>query len=329
MLDRIVLSLLLVCSHWMGVSLQDSASIHFPLLSISLFEEKRASDFIVQTFEPLLSDLNQTATDVLPLAVVEPQQQRPSVLPWIWLASAAVVGTGISAYVLKSHDAGQTEHSHRNVVGLPSRASAVTSSQRTAALSSVVTVSSLAVRHQPSKGISVRNVSCDTLTRSSILAKAASSGHSLQVNRSIEYLLNNLESRDRAIRRQAIWELGQLGAPIAVQPLVDSMVNSDSQQRSLILAALSEIGVRTLTPMNQALMLSLQDKNADVRKNAIRDITRLYRAMEHINQILAQAIADEDPEVRATAEWALNQVHPPSAQSLSVLPTTVVHHPHV
>lgn len=124
----------------------------------------------------------------------------------------------------------------------------------------------------------------------------------------VNELIKELRSPDPAKRRKAIWELGQRGDGQAVQPLVDLMLTSDSKQRSLILAALSEIGTKTLKPMNRALAISLQDENPEVRKNAIRDLTRIYDLIGQISQLLRHAVDDPDPEVQETARWALGQV---------------------
>ncbi|NEQ32196.1 MAG: peptidoglycan-binding protein [Leptolyngbya sp. SIO4C5] len=125
----------------------------------------------------------------------------------------------------------------------------------------------------------------------------------------VETLVAELQSSDPAKRRQAIWELGQRGNSSAVQPLVNLIMDADSKERSLILAALSEIGTHTLKPMNRALALSLQDDNPEVRKNAIRDLTRIYDAAAQVSQMLAHVAEDEDPEVRETARWALGQLN--------------------
>lgn len=140
----------------------------------------------------------------------------------------------------------------------------------------------------------------------------------------VEELIADLHRADPAKRRRAIWELGQRGDSRAVQPLVNLMVDSDSKQRSLILAALSEIGTRTLTPMNRALGVSLQDENAEVRKNAIRDLTRIYELVAQMSQMLRHAVDDPDPEVQETARWALGQLSqirlPPGIDSRHALP---------
>jgi peptidoglycan hydrolase-like protein with peptidoglycan-binding domain len=125
----------------------------------------------------------------------------------------------------------------------------------------------------------------------------------------VDELVKELEVRDPVKRRKAIWELGQRGDSRAIQPLVNLMVESDSHQRSLILAALSEIGSRSLKPMNRALAMSLQDENPEVRKNAIRDVTRIYEIISNLSQLLQYASDDTDGEVRETADWALQQLN--------------------
>ncbi|MEA5462687.1 HEAT repeat domain-containing protein [Leptothoe sp. PORK10 BA2] len=125
----------------------------------------------------------------------------------------------------------------------------------------------------------------------------------------MDELVANLQVADPTKRRKAIWELGQRGNSSAVQHLVNSMVDADSKEKSLILAALSEIGIRSLKPLNRALAIALQDDNPDVRKNAIRDLTRVYDLVTQISQMLGHATEDEDPEVRRTAEWALGQLN--------------------
>ncbi|NMG05431.1 peptidoglycan-binding protein [Brasilonema sp. UFV-L1] len=125
----------------------------------------------------------------------------------------------------------------------------------------------------------------------------------------IDQLIDDLRSPDPTLRRKAIWDLGQKGDSRAIQPLVDLMVDADSQQRSLILAALAEISSRTLKPMNRALAISLQDESPQVRQNAIRDLTRVYDMMAQMSQILSHALRDSDADVQATAKYALSQMN--------------------
>jgi hypothetical protein len=123
----------------------------------------------------------------------------------------------------------------------------------------------------------------------------------------VDTLLQELTSPDMGIRQKAIWELGQRGNSLALQPLVNAMLDADSHEKSLILGALAAIGSRSLQPMHRAMALSLQDPSPEVRKNAIRDLTRIYDQMLQLGQLLSYACQDTDPEVQQTAEWALAQ----------------------
>ncbi|MDJ0677173.1 MAG: peptidoglycan-binding protein [Calothrix sp. MO_167.B42] len=125
----------------------------------------------------------------------------------------------------------------------------------------------------------------------------------------VEELVTDLSSQDGSQRRKAIWDLGQQGDSRAIQPLVDLMVNVDSQQRSLILAALAEISTRNLKPINRALAISLQDESPQVRQNAIRDLTQIYDMMTQVSQMLYHATEDVDAEVQATAKYALGKMN--------------------
>ncbi|MDF5712129.1 MAG: peptidoglycan-binding protein [Nostoc sp. S4] len=125
----------------------------------------------------------------------------------------------------------------------------------------------------------------------------------------VEELIQDLRSPDPTKRRKAIWDLGQQGDSRAIQPMVDLIIDADSQESSLILAALTEIGARTLKPMNRALAMSMQDESPQVRQNAIRDLTRVYDMMSQMSQILSHALEDPDAEVQATARYALSQMN--------------------
>lgn len=263
------------------------------------------------------------ATSYLPTSVpLQSISQTRSVLPWLWIGAGAAMGVGIGAYVLrKTNDARSpqmfyppTPESSKEFQG----DRPVTHSQRQAnrqqqyLLPAVATKESTVPQRVSTKAsrASVQNTHAQKMAKMPVVH----AGNSASGKR-VEELVDSLQSREVKLRRQAIWDLGQQGAPDVIQPLVNSMSTADSQQRSLILAALSEIGTRTLMPLNQALILALQDNNGDVRKNAIREMTRLYMAMDQLNQILGHAMTDDDAEVRATAQWAFDQVQAMQARS--------------
>ena len=114
---------------------------------------------------------------------------------------------------------------------------------------------------------------------------------------------------DPDIRKNAIWQLAQQGDSRAIQSLVQLMLDTNSQERSLILAAISQIAIRTIKPLNQALAISLQDDNAEVRKNAVRDLTKVYESMSKVSKRLQFAVEDSDREVREIAQWSLEALN--------------------
>lgn len=125
----------------------------------------------------------------------------------------------------------------------------------------------------------------------------------------IDQLIADLAHPNPIKRHKAIWELGDRGDSRAVQPLVNLILDSDSNQHSLILSSLSEIGIKTIKPMNRAWVISLQNENPEVRKNAIRDLTRIYELVNQITNLLQRVKDDPDPQVQETARWALTQLN--------------------
>ncbi len=121
-------------------------------------------------------------------------------------------------------------------------------------------------------------------------------------------LIKDLQQGDREVRRKAIWELAQKSDSRAIAPLIEIMSKVDSLERNLILEAITQITSRTLQPMNRLLLESLEDENPQVRKNAIRDLTRLYQLMSKVTKRLSQMTEDKDLEVQQTARWALQQL---------------------
>lgn len=124
----------------------------------------------------------------------------------------------------------------------------------------------------------------------------------------IERAIQNLQSDHAADRRKAIWELGQRGDSRALRPLMEVLLNGDSKQRSLAIAALSAIGSRVLEPTLEAMSLALRDSNPDVRTNAIRDLSQVYEQVTRLSQMMGMAARDSDRQVQETAAWALGKL---------------------
>lgn len=110
-------------------------------------------------------------------------------------------------------------------------------------------------------------------------------------------------------RNKIIWRLATGADSRAIQPLLDIMSKGNSREKSLILEAISQIAFNTLKPINEALIISLQDEQAEVRKNAIRDVTKLYELITQIQPLILQtAYHDPDPEVKEVAHLSLQQL---------------------
>ncbi len=115
-------------------------------------------------------------------------------------------------------------------------------------------------------------------------------------------------SSEPAKRQKTIWELAQRGDSRAIEPLVELLITADSYERGLISTAITEIASRALKPMNEAFSITLEDANPQVRKNAIRDVTKVYELMSQITQRLSHMADDNDVEVQETVQWALKEL---------------------
>lgn len=129
--------------------------------------------------------------------------------------------------------------------------------------------------------------------------------------RSLQQLLNQLNSSDLSQRHKAIFELGQLGNLQATDALIRSMQNSGLKETRLLLVALTEIAVRSLKPLQRSLTAAITAEDTSIRQSAISELTYLY---EKVTEIIkhVESVADnhsEDAEVRETATWALAQLN--------------------
>ena len=116
------------------------------------------------------------------------------------------------------------------------------------------------------------------------------------------------EETQKNLRRKAIWELGQVNDFRAVEPLVQTIPVADSLEKSLILDAITQITQRNFTTINSVLLNSLSDDNVQMKNNAIRDLTNLYKSMYSIAVRLSKMTSDGDREVRQTATQALKKL---------------------
>lgn len=121
-------------------------------------------------------------------------------------------------------------------------------------------------------------------------------------------LIKDLQQSDLQLRRKAIAKLSQAGDYRGIDPLISIMYQADSEDKSLILDAITQIVNRSFKPINNALFSSLEDEDSEIRKNAIHDLTALYECISQITKcLILQTLKDSDQEVQQTAKWALEQ----------------------
>ena len=135
----------------------------------------------------------------------------------------------------------------------------------------------------------------------------------LQQNEQFQNLANSSRpslsgQAKRNLRRKAIWELAKVGDHRSLEPLAKIMSQADSVNKSLISQAIMQIANRSFKPINNELFVLLEDKNPEVRKIAIRDLTTLYKFASQITKRLVKMQSDPDSEVRQTATEALKQL---------------------
>ncbi|WP_069791975.1 HEAT repeat domain-containing protein [Cyanobacterium sp. IPPAS B-1200] len=122
-------------------------------------------------------------------------------------------------------------------------------------------------------------------------------------------LIQELVEGEAKNRNKVIWHLASEADSRAIAPLLDMMMTGNSQEKTLILEAISQIAFNSIKPINQALILALQNDHGSVRKNALRDITKVYELITQIQPIITQtAYHDPDPEVREIALNALEKI---------------------
>ncbi|MGF1589534.1 MAG: HEAT repeat domain-containing protein [Pleurocapsa sp.] len=130
-------------------------------------------------------------------------------------------------------------------------------------------------------------------------------------------LIKDLQHSDRNLKRKAIWELAKIGDSRSIEPLAKIMPQAGLVDKSLILKAITQITNRHFEPINDQLFALLKDQNPEVRTNAIRDLTALYKFVAPITKQLTQMQQDSDRRVRYVATQALQQLNSGSSLSSS------------
>ena len=121
--------------------------------------------------------------------------------------------------------------------------------------------------------------------------------------------LGDLQQGDRQLRHKTIWQLAIAGDARNIEFLIELMLQVDPLDRDLISKAIAQILHRSFKPVNDDLFDALQDKNSEIRKSAIDDLTVLYGFVSPMTKQLVQMQQDPDPEVSQAAIQALQQLN--------------------
>jgi HEAT repeat protein len=124
----------------------------------------------------------------------------------------------------------------------------------------------------------------------------------------VQPLINLLDRKSKHIRSEAIWALGQIRSPLAIIPLADRLTDSDLGVQSAAAHALKAIGA----PALPALLAMLKNSSSLTRSVAIRTLAQLgfEEAVANLAEVL---FGDPFPYVRSDAAQALGEIGSRSA----------------
>lgn len=122
-------------------------------------------------------------------------------------------------------------------------------------------------------------------------------------------LIKYLQQPDEDLRRQAIWELAQIGDSRGIEPLIKILSQVNSIDRSLVIEAITQIARRSFQPIEELLFFTFDDANPETKQSAIRDLAVVYAFVAPITKQLARMQVDRDLQVRRTAKLAIEQLN--------------------
>ena len=125
----------------------------------------------------------------------------------------------------------------------------------------------------------------------------------LKKHQFLNVVISKLEEGVVVVRKNAVWALGQIGDPRAVEALEEALKDEDVYVRGGAALALGQIGDAGAV---EALKEALKDTDAYVRRNVTWSLAMLRdpRAVE----ALEEALKDQDEIVRKNAAEALEEI---------------------
>lgn len=125
-------------------------------------------------------------------------------------------------------------------------------------------------------------------------------------------LAENDDPERTSLRRKAVCKLTKVGDCRSIEPLIAILPQANELDKELIIEALKQVSSRSFQTVDCLLFAGLQDRSAEVRLNALRDLRNLYQFVAPAIAKIAQMQSDSDYEIRQTATQALQQfsIHP-------------------
>ena len=122
-------------------------------------------------------------------------------------------------------------------------------------------------------------------------------------------LARGLSDPDASVRRDCVGALGRVGpaAACATRAMVGLLSDPENRTRAVVSVALQRVGPGSIP----ALLGGVQSPSAEMRGRCATLLGKIAPADEGIEVILEAAMTDEDAEVRARADAALQAVRTP------------------
>jgi HEAT repeat protein len=122
-------------------------------------------------------------------------------------------------------------------------------------------------------------------------------------------LVGGLRDDDASVRRDCAGAIGRLGpaAQPAAVPLVQLLAEPEARSRAIVVVALRRIG----RPAASALLAGVRSSSPELRGRCATLLAKIAPDDAHVAQVLQQVLTDEDAEVRARADEALQFVTTP------------------
>lgn len=172
----------------------------------------------------------------------------------------------------------------------------------------VVALADLAV--PPGKRVAALTVALnDGAARVRRRAARAIGDHGPAAQAALAELIDHLTDLDASVRRDCAGTLGRLGPaayPAAVD-LVAMLADDEGRTRAVVAVALRRIGVAAVP----ALIDGLRSPEPALRGRCATLLAKIAPDDEHVADLLREVLTDEDAEVRAMADEALQFVTTP------------------